>query len=74
MSLFVKSLTGRVLIITIHENMTIIDVKEQIQMYDGIDISQIRLIYEGKLLNDTLKVDESFDKKTMHMVLALRGG
>jgi hypothetical protein len=74
MSLFVKCLTGRVLIITIHENMSIRDVKEQIQLYDGIEISQIRIIYEGKLLNDTLKVDESFDKKTIHMILALRGG
>jgi hypothetical protein len=74
MSLFVKCLTGRVIIITIHENMTILNVKEQIQMHDGIDISQIKIICEGKLLNDTLKVDESFDKKTIHMILALRGG
>jgi len=74
MSLFVKSLTGRVLIISLFEGMIIKDVKLDIQSYDGIDFTQIRLIYEGKLLNDELKVDDNLIGKTLHMVLALRGG
>lgn len=74
MSLKVKSLTGRILIISLFENMTIKDVKLDIQSYDGIDFTQIRLIYDGKLLNDEMVIDENLNGKTIHMVLALRGG
>lgn len=74
MSLKVKSLVGRTMYINIIEGMKVEDIKLEIQYHEGIDFTQIRLISEGKLLNDEMKVDESFAGKTIHMVLSLRGG
>jgi hypothetical protein len=49
--------------------------KEFLQEKEGIELSQIRLIYGGKQLNDMGKViNELKPGDVVHMVLALRGG
>ncbi len=68
----IKSLTGRVLDIFYTDKITIMEIKEQIQQLDGIGINQIRIIYQGKLLNDDIILNESYNNKILHMVLSLR--
>ncbi len=72
MTIKIKSLTGRVFEINYTNKITIMEIKEQIQQLDGIGINQIRIIYEGKLLNDDIILNESYNNKILHMVLSLR--
>ncbi len=72
----VKTLTGRKLTIDVNETMTFRDLKEEISAKEGIEISQIRMIYAGHLVNDLQKIHESKIKagEIIHLVLSLRGG
>jgi ubiquitin C len=80
MSVFVKTITNRNLAFTLEDNMTVMELKQQIESVEGIPIEQMKLIYSGKLLIDNkyLKeyniVNETVNKTVIHMVLALRGG
>ena len=72
----VKSMTGKHTTITIHEQMTIEEMKVEIEKIDGIPIHQQRLVFNGKELQDT-KIVESYNLKSndmIHIVLRLRGG
>ena len=72
----VKSMTGKHTTITIHEQMTIEEIKVEIEKIDGIPIHQQRLVFNGKELQDT-KIVESYNLKPndmIHIVLRLRGG
>jgi hypothetical protein len=72
----VKTLTGRKLTIDVNETMTFRDLKEEISAKEGIEISQIRMIYAGNMVNDVQKIQESNMKAgdILHLVLSLRGG
>ena len=50
--------------------------KEMLQEKEGIDTKQIRLIHNGKQLQDTetLEASKIDAGVTIHMVLSLRGG
>jgi hypothetical protein len=72
----VKTLTGRKLQFEINESMTFRDLKENISEKEGIEVSQIRMIHSGSVVNDTETIRESKVKSndTIHLVLSLRGG
>jgi len=75
MQIKIKTLTGRVLQLNFEPEETIAKVKEALQEKEGIESSQIKLIFSGKQLVDeaTLAASGVTAGTTMHMILALRG-
>jgi hypothetical protein len=72
----VKSMTGKNTTVDIHNQMTIEELKLEIENLDGIPPHQQRLVFNGKEMQDTNKV-ESYHLKSndmIHIVLRLRGG
>ena len=75
MLITIKTLTGRKINYTSDDDSIIRNIKEFLQEKEGIELSQIRLIYGGKQLNDMAKVtNELKPGDVIHMILALRGG
>ncbi|KAL5523790.1 hypothetical protein ACEPAG_7963 [Sanghuangporus baumii] len=80
LTIYVKTLTGKTVTIQVEHSddkpATVADVKEKVQEKEGIPTVQQTLIFGGKqLANDnTLKSYDITDKKTLHLVLNLRGG
>ena len=76
MQIFVKTLTGRKLQLDLDQGTTMKQIKEQLMEKEGIAAEQIRLIHNGKQLNDTETLESAKIEAgvTVHMVLALRGG
>lgn len=78
--LFVKTLTGKTINLALkgycYLSMTVGQVKERIQVVEGIPPDQQRLIYSGTQLDDdhTLAYYDLSAGKTLHLVLRLRGG
>lgn len=72
----VKTLTGRKLTVECHEYMTFRDLKQEVSEKEGIEVSQIRMIFQGNMVNDLEKISESKVKAgdIIHLVLSLRGG
>jgi hypothetical protein len=72
----IKTLTGRKLVLDTNDYMTITEIKSYIQEKEGIEVKQIRLISKGRCLNDNENINDIItpEAKTIHMVLALRGG
>jgi len=72
----VKTLTGRKLVLDTNDYTTISEIKSYIQEKEGIEIRQIRLIAKGRSLNENENINDIIkpEAKTIHMVLALRGG
>lgn len=73
---FVKTLTGKNIICSLNPDMKIADVKAEIEKLEHIPVSQQRLIYQGKQLEDdqTLASYNICNNATLHLVLRLRGG
>lgn len=76
MLFFVKTLTGKKFILESEDFKTILDVKIFLNEYEGMDHTQIRLITDGKSLNDTQFLEDILNEpeKILYMIIALRGG
>jgi hypothetical protein len=76
MQISIKTLTGRKIQANFESSDTIETVKLLLQEKEGIVIPQIRLIFNGKQLDDakTLEFYNIQSGAVMHMILALRGG
>ena len=72
----VKTLTGKRFELNTIDFTTILDIKEYIQQNEGMEPSQIRLIFSGRMMNDTDLVQNIIlvPNSTVNMVLSLRGG
>jgi len=74
--IFIKTITGKTLTFELEPDMTIEEVKDWIENYEGIPTDQQRLIYAGIQLEDgrTLSDYKVQNESTVHLVLRLRGG
>ena len=75
-SLFVKTLTGKTISFSAGPQSTIDEIRHMIQVQEDIPTDQIRLIFDGKQLEDgrTLKYYNMCHESIIHMSLRLRGG
>lgn len=74
--IFVRTLTGRTITIPFNGNPNLEDIKYYIWKEEHIPMSQQRLIFAGKQLEDEVSVNHYHIKSgsVLHLVLRLRGG
>lgn len=76
--IFVKTLTGESIVINIHPDDTVLDLKKLIEKKKpDIKTKMQRIIYEGKQLADDNKNLKEYNiqkEATLHLVLRLEGG
>lgn len=76
MQIFVKTITGKYLIIEVNETDSIEEVKSKIEFKEGTPTNEQRLIFAGKqLCNNNMVYDYSIQRNsTLYLVLSLKGG
>jgi ubiquitin len=75
MDIYVKTLTGKTITLSVELSDTIYDVKSKIQDQEGIPIDRQMLAFRGKDLEDhhTLADYNIVSKSTLTLVLGIRG-
>ena len=76
MQITIKTLSGRKLSLNFDVTQKISEIKEQLTEKEGIPVSQIRLIYSGKILKDEITIEEAkiVPDSTLMMMMHLKGG
>ena len=74
--IFVKTLTGKAITISIRPSETIMVLKEKVEIQEGIPVDQQRIIFAGQQLEDGGRLEDYNIPKesSVHLVLRLRGG
>ena len=76
MHIFVTLPSSRVISLTFKEDDTVTNVKEKVEVREGLTVSEQRLMFAGKQLQDgmTMSSYNIHAEATLHLLLSLRGG
>jgi hypothetical protein len=77
MQIFVVTLTGKTITLSMAPNSTIADVRAEVSAREGVAPTEQRLLFDGKQLDDDGRALEAYGvgkESTLRLTLRLRGG